>query len=403
MLSRWTLYPAIAMSLGWGLRGYIGGGPLGAMIPGAMVALVLCLLLERDEPDAAVIAAFGAVGVGFGGEMTYGQTIGHSLKPETMWFGLTGLGLKGAIWGLLGGAVIGLALVRRVFATRDLFVGLALMVCGTWIGWKLINEPKLIYFSNRYDRPRPEIWAGLLIGALLLLGWLAWRSTNRIPQRFAAFACAGGGIGFFTGAAIQVMGRSHGTGVFNDWWKVMEFTFGFCFGWSLGYCAWKYRNELRDPCPAPEGSPLLWIPLLATCGAILAGLLPGRFDYMGAGAVLLALAAVSATSSRQIAISMTCCAFAIDFIRNKPHLDPRPLSVLVGVATLCLMYWVYRKPGVRPMFLLVTVAAVGVSYCKAFIAATKYPVAVQLIFTLLLLATLWMSRRAKPELAPSAA
>ena len=31
--------PAIAMMLGWGLRGHIGGGPFGAMIPGAMVAL----------------------------------------------------------------------------------------------------------------------------------------------------------------------------------------------------------------------------------------------------------------------------------------------------------------------------------------------------------------------------
>ena len=33
-------------------------------------------------------------------------------------------------------------------------------------GWKLINEPKRIYFSDLYDRPRAELWAGLLIGAL---------------------------------------------------------------------------------------------------------------------------------------------------------------------------------------------------------------------------------------------
>ena len=35
-LASWILAPAVVMSLGWGLRGYIGGGPFGAMIPGAL-------------------------------------------------------------------------------------------------------------------------------------------------------------------------------------------------------------------------------------------------------------------------------------------------------------------------------------------------------------------------------
>ena len=61
----WLLLPAVAMALGWGLRGYIGGGPLGAMIPGAMVALALCLLLKRDAATTAVVTALAAVGVGF--------------------------------------------------------------------------------------------------------------------------------------------------------------------------------------------------------------------------------------------------------------------------------------------------------------------------------------------------
>ena len=37
--SIYIFFPALAMMLGWGLRGHIGGGPFGAMIPGAMVAL----------------------------------------------------------------------------------------------------------------------------------------------------------------------------------------------------------------------------------------------------------------------------------------------------------------------------------------------------------------------------
>src|SRR5687767_11234037 len=98
----WCVVPAITMSLGWGLRGVIGGGPLGAMIPGLMVALALCMLLER-ESDAGWIAASAAVGVGFGGQETYGQTVGLALQRETFAWAITGFSLKGPIWGMLRG------------------------------------------------------------------------------------------------------------------------------------------------------------------------------------------------------------------------------------------------------------------------------------------------------------
>ena len=77
----WCLFPAATMSLGWGLRGFIGGGSLGAMIPGAMLGLALCLLFGRTR-DIGLIAAFAAVGIGFGGQETYGQTVHISTLPE---------------------------------------------------------------------------------------------------------------------------------------------------------------------------------------------------------------------------------------------------------------------------------------------------------------------------------
>ncbi len=245
-LWRWLAFPAMAMSLGWGLRGYIGGGPLGAMIPGAMVGLALCLLLGR-EGDSALVAAFAAVGVGFGGEMTYGQTVGLSLQPETYWWAITGFAVKGAAWGLLGGAMIGAALDRSRYRMPDLAGGLVLLVAGTWAGWRVINEPKLIYFSNRVDRPRPEVWAGLLVGALVLLLWLAWRAGARLAAGFAGWGAIGGGLGFASGAALQVWGTRI-FGVFPlGWWKVMELTFGALLGLALGWCAWRHRGELtRD-------------------------------------------------------------------------------------------------------------------------------------------------------------
>ena len=123
------------MSLGWGLRGSIGGGSLGAMIPGAMIGLVLCVLLNRHS-DSGLIAAFAAIGVGFGGQETYGQTVGLSLQPETFWWAILGFVVKGAAWGLLGGAFIGIALDRGRHATAQLLAGFAIMVLGTWIGWQ---------------------------------------------------------------------------------------------------------------------------------------------------------------------------------------------------------------------------------------------------------------------------
>jgi len=92
----WCVLGTVAMSLGWGLRGSIGGGSLGAMIPGAMIGLVLCLLLNRHS-DAGLIAAFAAIGVGFGGQETYGQTVGLSLQPETFWWAILGFVIAGGV------------------------------------------------------------------------------------------------------------------------------------------------------------------------------------------------------------------------------------------------------------------------------------------------------------------
>ena len=79
-------FPALAMMLGWGLRGHIGGGPFGAMIPGAFVALSLGLLLELPAAATSVLLVFAVFGIGMGGEMTYGQTLGFLRNPETVWW-----------------------------------------------------------------------------------------------------------------------------------------------------------------------------------------------------------------------------------------------------------------------------------------------------------------------------
>lgn len=377
-LVRWILFPALTMSLGWGLRGYIGGGPLGAMIPGALVALCLCLLLERRGDDAAIIAAWGAVGVGFGGQMTYGQTIGLALAESTRAWGLTGLALKGAIWGFLGGILIALALIRHRFTGREILIALALMCAGTLAGWKLFNEPKLVYFSHPTDRPRPEIWFGLVLGAGAILAWL----RNAVLVRFALIGAIAGGIGFGFGGYIQVLGIPYPKPLIG-YWKQMELFLGFMLGAGLGLSAWLEREELSGP-PVPQRSNVaaaLLIPF-----ALLAEKLPVRGEYTYLGAVLLAMALLYTPAARHIAITMTYCAFAIDFQRNRPGLDQTVLWALVVLTTIAVALLVERLRDPDGLFLLLLVASVLNSMAKSFIpvpADLYHLAAMEILFVLI--------------------
>jgi hypothetical protein len=383
------------MSLGWALRGFIGGGPLGAMIPGAMIGLVLCRLLGRER-DAGLIAAFAAVGVGFGGEETYGQTVGLSFLPETYWWAVVGFAIKGGAWGLLGGAMIGTAFTRERYRKWDIPAGLGLLIAGTWLGWKLINQPKLIYFSNRLDRPRAEIWAGLIAGGVLFLTWLTVRGGARIPWRFALSGALGGGLGFASGAAIQVWGRPTVPVFPLGWWKVMELTFGALLGLTFGWCAWRNREELIKAAGPPSAVPShrCAIYMAATAigfGLCLAPAFHTRFDYVIVGAILLALALRSRTLCWQIAITLTVCAFAYDLLEGKPKLPQAPLWMFVVGVTLATIVITVRAPRIVPIFLWLTWTAVATSLLKSFVPLVSGdPIMMESLFVIMALAVSWL-------------
>ncbi|MCX6620017.1 MAG: hypothetical protein NTY38_02845 [Acidobacteria bacterium] len=397
----WLAFPAVTMSLGWGLRGYIGGGPLGAMIPGALVGLALCLLLDR-EVDAGTVVAFAAIGVGFGGQETYGQTVGLSFKPETFAWAMLGFAIKGGVWGLLGGAAMGAALLRERYRLRDLLFALLAMVVATWAGWKLINEPKLIYFSNPFDKPRPEIWAGLLLGGLAFLAWLHYRGGARTPAYLAMWGTLGGMVGFPAGAALQVLGHSYEIPLQLGWWKVMELTFGACLGLGYGYAAWHCRKELATAEAPAARTPAIWHHVIYAAFAIMCAMitypaLSTRFGYTIAGAVLLGLVLFREALGWQAAITVTCCAFAYDFAKNKPMLPPPLLWVFVAVLTVVVAVWVVMRPRLRPMFVLLTWMSVGVSLLKSYLPLNwgKHEM-MEAIFVLMgVVITVWARRTAK--------
>ena len=358
----WCALGAVAMSLGWGLRGSIGGGSLGAMIPGAMIGLVLCLMLGRHA-DSGRIAAFAAIGVAFGGQETYGQTVGLSLQPETFWWAILGFAIKGAAWGLLGGAFIGIALDRQRYTATQLLVGFAIMVFGTWLGWQYLNNPKLIYFSNRLDKPREELWAGLWLGGLLLLAWL----RSRVPSLFALYGAMGGGIGFGVGASLQPMGRAVWAGMPLGWWKAMELTFGALLGLAFVLCAWRLRHQLAGaPSAATAAFP---VPRAFLAAVVAIGLavvstqyVPARFEYTIAGALLASLVLFSESLAWQTAITATSAAFWWDFLDYQTF-APRPLAwTFLVVMTAVVTVIVARYPRTRAMLLMLTWLAVDCAF-----------------------------------------
>ena len=362
------LLPAVAMMLGWGLRGFIGGGPFGAMIPGAMVILTLAVLYPRR--DWTMLAAFGAVGVGFGGEMTYGQTVGLITKAETFWWGFLGLGLKGAIWGALAGAVIGMGFTPR---WRLVLGGGLVMTGATWVGWKLINEPKVVYFSNLLDRPRAEIWAGFWLAAIALVGYLAWQGKGQPGRRMAMAGFVGGFIGFGFGGAIQGLGRIFTPELKLHWWKYMEFFFGFCFGWAL---AWATAHSVL---PAEEEweqekAPAIWVEMAAAAivaGALfwLAWNLPIRFGYLVAGSAVLVVVTRYRWLAKHVAYTVTFAAVALDLARywskEYPWGPSEPAYGLAVVASVGFGWMVMKWEGdARKMLELLMWACVGDALLK---------------------------------------
>ncbi|MDX2266497.1 MAG: hypothetical protein NW208_00190 [Bryobacter sp.] len=324
MLSLRYLVPALAMMLGWGLRGFIGGGPFGAMIPGAMFGL--SLLLTRPATPAALFAAYSAVALGFGGEMTYGQTVGFIVQRETFWWGFLGLAVKGAVWGALAAPFLALgARAHLAVQAKLLRVAALLAVVATYLGWMWVNHPKLIYFSNRLDRPREEVWAGVLLAALAVTILMkSWRLT------LAGFL--GGAIGFGFGGAIQGVGRIFFAEWNLHWWKYMEFFFGFALGYALALAFPEEQEQQEIQLPKAP----IWFEYPAAAALVgllvlVANVAQSRFGYMLAALPALIVVTRWPWLAGHLAYTATFFAFALDVTSLYPAIAAS-LAFAVGTA-----------------------------------------------------------------------
>ena len=271
-----VLFAAMAGGMAWGIRGQYGH-ETGAMIAGLLMSLTLvCLLHPRPGSLQAVRAvALGTVAMGFGGTMTYGQTVGltHDTVLVGNWAALRwwmlGLAIKGGIWIGFAGVFLGMGLGGVRYRSRDMLVLMLAMVGAAVLGAYLLNLPfdpsnkrlPMLYFSDHWFwepgelKPRRELWGGLLFALVTAAVYAGWFRRDRLARNMALWGFLGGALGFPAGQTLQAYhawnpeffqtGLWALVGSHINWWNMMETTFGTVMGAVLGLGLWLNRAKIQ--------------------------------------------------------------------------------------------------------------------------------------------------------------
>jgi len=223
----WLVMLATAMAggMGWGIRGQYGH-ETGAMIAGVLVSLVLVFLFCPGNSSIHVIraAALGTIAMGFGGSITYGQTIGLTHDGalignwEALRWGMLGLAIKGGVWIGFAGLFLGLGLGGKRYRPLEMFLLVLGMLTAVLVGWWLFNSPHdpenkrlpFLYFSDHWKwepgvefKSRPEIWGGLWCALLTGILYATLAKGDRLARNLALWGMLGGALGFPIGQALQ--------------------------------------------------------------------------------------------------------------------------------------------------------------------------------------------------------
>lgn len=379
-MTRLLLCGAAAGAMGWGIRGQYGH-ETGAMIAGLLVSLVIVLLLQPTAPPTWALraVAFGTIGAGFGGAMTYGQTIGLTQdaalvgNTAALRWGLLGLAVKGGIWIGLLGAWLGMGLGAVRYRSREVLLLMLGLVAASLLGAWLLNEPHhpearvlpRVYFSASWYwqpdavqlTPRREVWGGLLVALAALLTYAGVIRKDVLTRRLAAWGVAGGAIGFPLGQGLQAWHAwhleafTHGwwarVDPFVNWWNLMETTFGAVMGAGLAAGAWRNRHLIVPGGPA-RGEDRLppaveWVGLSSHAALLLVAeftevpLLSRYADVpLVIGVLPLALAAGGTWSPALVALPITLLPIAGKTVRRLVY-EQRAVEPVVGWVCYALL------------------------------------------------------------------
>jgi len=244
----------VAVSYGWGMRGTTLGGEKGAMLPGALMGLLIAVfsgspfLLEHFY----LLSAAGALAMYPGGSMSYAQTIGLGIDqnpPSNLKRSLVGLGIKGAIWFGIFGAVTGMFLtfLARGYNLKAVVTIFGCMPPAALLGSQLFDRPfdekKGIHPKIYFSRTRPE-GMGVLFGILVELVVVAAVHRDSVALWLTLGSTLSGGFGWVLSQLMQIRGiypnkkgRQFLAGPFKrgwiDAWKIMECGLGAIAGLGI--------------------------------------------------------------------------------------------------------------------------------------------------------------------------
>ena len=296
---------ALAGGMGWGIRGQYGH-ETGAMIFGILVGFVIVLfhLPVAGSLQAARVIALFTIAIGFGGSMTYGQTVGLTMdtgvhgniadphfNPVAFRWGMLGLAIKGGLWIGFGGLFLGLGLGGKNYRPAEMFA-LGLLLLGLFFaGCWLINTPfdpdakklPFLYFSDHWQweaadnvKPRREVWGGMLCSLAFMAFYVRLWKKDRLAWHLCLWGMIAG-LGFPLGQSFQAAANWDSTSFQNSWWHVgintwnlMEVTFGMFAGGSLALGVWLNRQRIVQHSP----------PVAVSLSPAVDGWLIGSYIYL---------------------------------------------------------------------------------------------------------------------------
>jgi hypothetical protein len=220
------LLAGLSLSIGWGIRGNYGH-ETGAMLPGALAAIAVCLLSNREDwrERVAYFALFGALGWGLGGSLSYMQVIAyaHSGHAPSQYFGFFSLFVIGFLWAALGGAGTALPALLDRRSLCDLFRPLCVVLALLAVLY-FVEDPVARAIQSQFDVHLGSIegwqrhdsafywfdsnWIDALV---VVIGLLAFDLVDRHFGKslwLPVFAALGGLAGYLAQAGITQAGWS---------------------------------------------------------------------------------------------------------------------------------------------------------------------------------------------------
>lgn len=235
------LLVALAVSLGWGLRGQ-HGHERGAAVAGAMAGLSLAAV--TGSPRWMGAAVLGSLGFAIGGSLSYGRFVQPAYQGS--WEAILTLAQAGLAWGGLGslGLGLGLNLSRYRVWERVAMAGSLFMV------WVVVDHLIWGHLSGPQDLEtrRHMIWV-LLAAWVFLSLYVGVLRKDRTSLRLALAGGAGFGVGFPLAAWAQ--GTSSRFGIPLDGWMLGQHLIGLCGGASLAWVALHQESSWTKPVSVP--------------------------------------------------------------------------------------------------------------------------------------------------------